>query len=125
MSLFVDTAGDMIAIGSQNGSIYLFRVSRDGFTCKKLSKIRGSQPLMQLDWSSDNNFIQAITADYDLAYCKHRHYAYLNNKVMSANYRLLLSFRGCQRSDARKEPYCDERCEMEYSKLLGWIPNSW
>lgn len=59
----------MIAIGSQNGSIYLFRVSRDGFTCKKLSKIRGSQPLMQLDWSSDNNFIQTVTADYDLAYC--------------------------------------------------------
>lgn len=60
----------MIAIGSQNGSIYLFRVSRDGFTCKKLSKIRGTQPLMQLDWSCDNNFIQTVTADYDLAYCK-------------------------------------------------------
>ncbi|XP_065211551.1 echinoderm microtubule-associated protein-like CG42247 isoform X2 [Planococcus citri] len=61
-------AGDMVAIGSQNGSIYLFRVSRDGFTCKKLSKIRGTQPLMQLDWSCDNNFIQTVTADYDLAY---------------------------------------------------------
>lgn len=63
-------AGDMIAIGSQNGSIYLFRVSRDGFTCKKLSKIRGTQPLMQLDWSSDNNFVQTVTGDYDMAYCK-------------------------------------------------------
>lgn len=60
----------MIAIGSQNGSIYLFRVSRDGFTCKKLSKIRGTQPLMQLDWSSDNNFVQTVTGDYDMAYCK-------------------------------------------------------
>ncbi|KAK7574062.1 hypothetical protein V9T40_011253 [Parthenolecanium corni] len=61
-------AGDMIAIGSQNGSIYLFRVSRDGFTCKKLSKIRGAQPLVQLDWSCDNNFVQTVTGDYDIAY---------------------------------------------------------
>ncbi len=61
----------MIAIGSQNGSIYLFRVSRDGFTCKKLSKIRGTQSLVQLDWSGDNNFIQTVTGDYDLAYCKY------------------------------------------------------
>lgn len=67
---FLLAAGDMVAIGSQNGSIYLFRVSRDGFTCKKLSKIRGSQPLVQLDWSSDNNFIQTVTADYDLSYCE-------------------------------------------------------
>lgn len=63
-------AGDMIAIGSQNGSIYLFRVSRDGFTYKKSNKIRGSQPLIQMDWSSDNSFLQTVTADYDLAYCK-------------------------------------------------------
>ncbi|XP_044731561.1 echinoderm microtubule-associated protein-like CG42247 isoform X2 [Chrysoperla carnea] len=61
-------AGDMIAIGSQNGSIYLFRVSRDGFTYKKSNKIRGSQPLIQMDWSSDNSFLQTVTADYDLAY---------------------------------------------------------
>lgn len=63
-------AGDMISIGSQNGSIYLFRVSRDGFTCKKLSKIRGTQPLVQLDWSCDNNYVQTVTGDYDIAYCK-------------------------------------------------------
>lgn len=63
-------AGDMISIASQNGSIYLFRVSRDGFSYKKSNKIRGSQPLIQLDWSSDNNFLQTVTADYDLAYCK-------------------------------------------------------
>lgn len=67
-SLFL--AGDTIAIGSQNGSVYLFRVSRDGFLYKKSNKIRGNQPLMQLDWSSDGNFLQTATADYDLLYCE-------------------------------------------------------
>ncbi|XP_044754220.1 echinoderm microtubule-associated protein-like CG42247 [Coccinella septempunctata] len=60
--------GDMIAIASQNGSIYLFRVSRDGFSYKKSNKIRGSQPLIQLDWSTDSNYIQTVTADYDLCF---------------------------------------------------------
>lgn len=60
----------MIAIGSQNGSVYLFRVSRDGFSYKKSNKIRGNQPLTQLDWSSDGNYLQTTTADYDLVFCK-------------------------------------------------------
>lgn len=63
-------AGDMIAIGSQNGSVYLFRVSRDGFSYKKWNKIRGSQPLTQLDWSTDGSYLQTVTADYDLVFCK-------------------------------------------------------
>ncbi|XP_058127196.1 echinoderm microtubule-associated protein-like CG42247 [Anopheles ziemanni] len=60
--------GDMIAIGSQNGSIYLFRVSRDGFSYKKINKIRGSQPLTHLDWSSEGNFLQSVTVDFDLLF---------------------------------------------------------
>lgn len=65
------SAGDLLAIGSQNGSIYLFRVSRDGFSYKKSNKIRGAQPLVQLDWSLDGNYLQTVTADYDLAFCKY------------------------------------------------------
>ncbi|XP_037908857.1 echinoderm microtubule-associated protein-like CG42247 isoform X3 [Hermetia illucens] len=60
--------GDMIAMGSQNGSIYLFRVSRDGFSYKKVNKIRGSQPLTHLDWSADGNFLQTVTIDFDLLF---------------------------------------------------------
>ncbi|KAI4460973.1 wd-40 repeat protein [Holotrichia oblita] len=60
--------GDLIAIASQNGSVYVFRVSRDGFSYKKSNKIRGSQPLMQLDWSTDSNYVQTVTADYDLSF---------------------------------------------------------
>ncbi|CAG2068989.1 unnamed protein product, partial [Timema podura] len=64
-------AGDMIAIGSQNGSVYLFRVSRDGFSYKKSNKIRGTQALNHLDWSTDGNYLQTVTADYDLAFCEY------------------------------------------------------
>ncbi|XP_063975526.1 echinoderm microtubule-associated protein-like CG42247 isoform X1 [Diachasmimorpha longicaudata] len=60
--------GEIIAMGSQNGSIYLFRVSRDGFSYKKSNKIRGTQPLVQLDWSSDSRFLQTVTQDYDLVF---------------------------------------------------------
>lgn len=60
--------GDMIAIGSQNGSIYLFRVSRDGFSYKKINKIRGTQPLVHMDWSLDGNNLQSATVDYDLLF---------------------------------------------------------
>lgn len=56
-------------MGSQNGSVYLFRVSRDGFSYKKSNKIRGTQPLVQLDWSSDSRFLQTVTQDYDLVFC--------------------------------------------------------
>jgi microtubule-associated protein-like 1/2 len=60
--------GDMIAIGSQNGSIYLYRVSRDGFSYKKINKIRGSQPLTHIDWSIDGHYLQTATIDFDLLY---------------------------------------------------------
>jgi hypothetical protein len=58
----------MIAIGSQNGSIYLYRVSRDGFSYKKINKIRGSQPLTHIDWSIDGHYLQTATIDFDLLY---------------------------------------------------------
>ncbi|XP_043799012.1 echinoderm microtubule-associated protein-like CG42247 [Apis laboriosa] len=60
--------GEIVAMGSQNGSVYLFRVSRDGFSYKKSNKIRGTQPLVQLDWSSDSRFLQTVTQDYDLVF---------------------------------------------------------
>ena len=63
------SAGDTIAVGSQNGSVYLYRVSRDGFTFKKSNKIRGVQPLVHLDWSTDGNYLQTVTAEYDLVFC--------------------------------------------------------
>lgn len=63
-------AGDVIAMGSENGCIYLFRVTRDGFNYKRQSKIRGTQPLQHLDWSVDGFFLQTVTVDCDLLFCE-------------------------------------------------------
>ncbi|CAB3367316.1 Hypothetical predicted protein [Cloeon dipterum] len=62
--------GDIIAIGSQNGSVYLFRVSRDGFSYKKYNKIKGNYPLACMDWSVDSNYLQTVTTEFDLIYCE-------------------------------------------------------
>lgn len=76
------TVGDVIAMGSENGCIYLFRVTRDGFTYKRQSKIRGTQPLQHLDWSADGYFLQTVTIDFDLLFCKW----FLINRVIIRNY---------------------------------------
>lgn len=60
----------MIAMGSENGCIYLFRVTRDGFSYKRQNKIRGTQPLQHIDWSVDGFFLQTVTVDFDLLFCK-------------------------------------------------------
>ncbi|KAJ8947729.1 hypothetical protein NQ318_017990 [Aromia moschata] len=83
--------GELIAIASQNGSIYLFRVSRDGFSYKKSNKIRGAQPLMQLDWSSDSSFLQTVTADYDLSYCTYMQRSERFEYVVSLRFEYLFS----------------------------------
>lgn len=62
--------GDLIAMGSENGCIYLFRVTRDGFTYKRQNKIRGTQPLQHIDWSVDGFFLQTVIVDFDLLFCK-------------------------------------------------------
>lgn len=68
--MFLFSVGDVVAMGSENGCIYLFRVTRDGFNYKRQSKIRGTQPLQHLDWSSDGFFLQTVTVDFDLLFCK-------------------------------------------------------
>lgn len=67
---FYFLVGDVIAMGSENGCIYLFRVTRDGFNYKRQSKIRGTQPLQHLDWSVDGFFLQTVTVDLDLLFCE-------------------------------------------------------
>lgn len=101
----------MIAIASQNGSIYLFRVSRDGFSYKKSNKIRGSQPLIQMDWSSDSNFLQTVTADFDLCFCKCYSWFLRNNFFSFA------IFRGCEIAVSWEESNSYERCEVVHTEL--------
>lgn len=110
----------MIALGSQNGSIYLFRVSRDGFSYKKVNKIRGSQPLQHLDWSVDGSYMQTVTIDFDLLFCKLDVISHIWWKL---NLYYLFNKRGCQIIVTRTQPYCHERCQMVNAQLHRGLPS--
>ena len=58
--------GDLVAGASMNGSVYIYKVSRDGFAYKKYSKISGGQQLTQIDWDNSGDFLQTSSADYSL-----------------------------------------------------------
>lgn len=107
-------AGDMIAIASQNGSVYLFRVSRDGSNYKKSNKIRGGPPLTQLDWSSDGNYLQTTTADYDLVYC--RFYVFYGMLGIFSGV-----FRGCESAAGGEKPVGYEGCQVVYADVYCWV----
>jgi len=58
--------GDVVAGASQNGSIYLYKASRDGFAYKKYGKISGGQMLTHLDWDNEGEYLQTASADFNL-----------------------------------------------------------
>lgn len=91
-SVCVFLVGDMIALGSQNGCIYLFRASRDGFSYKKLNKIRGTQPLQHLDWSIDAFYLQTVTVDFDLLFCEFFLFFFLAILIISFSFNFEISF---------------------------------
>jgi WD40 repeat protein len=61
--------GDMVAAASHNGSVYLYRVSRDGFSYKKEAKLTGpgGQQLTHLDWDETGDYLTTCSADYSQA----------------------------------------------------------
>lgn len=127
LSSFIYSVGDMIALGSQNGCIYLFRVSRDGFSYKKLNKIRGSQPLQHLDWSIDAFYLQSVTVDFDLLFCTYWKFnlflfGKLENNLICVRF---LTTRGCTILVTRTQSDCNERHQMVESKLYSWIFGGW
>ena len=67
------TAGDLLAVGSQNGSLYLFKSTKDGFVYSRYGRMAGTQPLSGIDWSVSGNYLQSATSDYDLVFCKFPH----------------------------------------------------
>ena len=58
--------GDLVAGASHNGSVYLYKVTRDGFAYKKAGKMSGGQMLSQLDWDSAGENIRTSSADFTL-----------------------------------------------------------
>ena len=63
----------MLAIGAQTGSVYPYNVGRDGLVyAKSGSPMQGSQPLTQLDWSTDGDYLQSVTVHHELILCERR-----------------------------------------------------
>ena len=60
--------GDVLAAASSNGSIYLYKVSRDGNAYKKLGKMSDGQQLSQLDWDMNGEFLQTSSKDFNLQF---------------------------------------------------------
>lgn len=59
-----DKHGDTVALAAQNGSVYLYKVSREGQTYKKFGKIASGMPgLNHIDWSTNGEFMQTVSKD--------------------------------------------------------------
>ncbi|QQP40499.1 echinoderm microtubule-associated protein-like CG42247, partial [Caligus rogercresseyi] len=65
-ALTYNPRGESLACASQNGYVYLFKVTKDGFTYKKYGKLGGGVPLYRVDWSQDGDYFQAASTDYNL-----------------------------------------------------------
>lgn len=63
--------GHMLAMGSQDGNIYVYDVVDGGqfFRKHKEGVLPGHKNfVMQLDWSEDSRYLQSVSGDYDLVY---------------------------------------------------------
>ncbi|KAF2347218.1 Anaphase-promoting complex subunit 4 WD40 domain, partial [Trinorchestia longiramus] len=61
-------SGDTLAVGSQNGSMYLYKSTREGLVYTRYSKMLGDQPLSAIDWAESGKYLQTVTSDYDLTF---------------------------------------------------------
>ncbi|XP_063873109.1 echinoderm microtubule-associated protein-like CG42247 isoform X2 [Scylla paramamosain] len=66
--LAYNPGGELLAVGSQNGSVYLYRSTKDGYVYTRSGKMAGGQPLSTIDWSTSGRYLQTLTADYDVVY---------------------------------------------------------
>ena len=68
MILVVDST--MLAMVSQNSSIYIYSLSKDANSHRKYTVLPAPMPLSQLDWSEDGQFLQTTGNNLNLMYCK-------------------------------------------------------
>lgn len=60
-------------MGAQDGNIYIYDVVDEGqyFRKHKGASLKGHKNfVMQIDWSADSEYIQSVSGDYDLMFCK-------------------------------------------------------
>ncbi|EEC17976.1 WD-repeat protein, putative, partial [Ixodes scapularis] len=55
--------GMMLAVGANDGFIYIILVQDQGQTNQKGEVIRGRDSIVNVDWSSDNRLLQVVTSD--------------------------------------------------------------
>jgi len=61
--------GKFLALGSRDGIIYVYQVSEDSKKFTRMGRCLGhSSPVTHLDWSSDSNFIQSNSREYELLF---------------------------------------------------------
>ncbi|XP_063613420.1 echinoderm microtubule-associated protein-like CG42247, partial [Penaeus indicus] len=79
--LAYNPGGDILAVGSQNGSLYLYKSSKDGFVYNRFGRMTGSQPLSSIDWSTSGRYMQTVTSDYDVTYWTVRELSKVKNSL--------------------------------------------
>ncbi|RXG58463.1 Echinoderm microtubule-associated protein-like [Armadillidium vulgare] len=95
--LMYNLTGDTLVAGSQNGSMYLFRSSKDGFVYTRYGRMSGFQPISCIDWSESGQYLQTVTSDNDLAYWNLRNLTFIKNHV-----------------EVREEIWLTQTCPLSY-----------
>ncbi|KAF6019071.1 hypothetical protein EB796_022626 [Bugula neritina] len=63
--------GRLLAMGAQDGNIYIYSVADGGHFFRKYrdGSLKGHKNfVMQIDWSEDSEYIQSVSGDYDLMF---------------------------------------------------------
>ena len=101
--------GDLVAGASQSGSIYLYKVSRDGFAYKKFSKMSGGQMLSQLDWdSAGENIRTSSSSDFSLTFWSSQ-----TNKIEQVA------------SVLRNQDWLDQTCLVSWDLAGAWANHNY
>ncbi|XP_076041136.1 doublecortin-domain-containing echinoderm-microtubule-associated protein isoform X3 [Oratosquilla oratoria] len=101
--LAYNPAGELLAVGSQNGSLYLYKTTKDGFVYNRFGRMGGAQPLSGIDWSTSGVYLQTVTSDYDITYWNLRDLSRVKNPV-----------------DVRNETWVTHTCPLGYMVHGVW-----
>ncbi|PSN50018.1 hypothetical protein C0J52_03295 [Blattella germanica] len=62
--------GNLLALGSRDNNIYVYQVNEDARKYSRVGRCTGhSSFITHLDWSTDSQYIQSNSGDYELLYC--------------------------------------------------------
>lgn len=112
--------GDLLAVASQNGTVYTFRSAGKGngnngkegsnggqglASLRRHHRIACGVSLMHLDWSEDSAYLQAVTVNFDLVHIDHRSGRVERRPAAAA---------------CRDETWADQTCTLGYAVAGTW-----